>query len=152
MSTSTNSHAANQTSTDKNSTTIGLAVGLGVGIPLLLGLLALTFFCLRRHNKNKATPTTPAPTEPIPPTTNFQNDKKDVAASHGFKAELDGTPHISSPAPSEMQDTSVVGSPYGSPVVSPATIHEGFEGAGADEIYKLRGGGKVGGQAHEMAG
>ena len=153
MPSSTNSPPANHASSDKTSTTIGLAVGLGVGVPLLIGIAALIFFCVRRQRKKKTDPmasTEPTePTEPAQPASAYPDDKKDAVASHGFKAELDATPNIGSPGPSEMQDTSVMGSPYGSPLVSPATIHEGFKGS--DEIYKAEGGGRPG-QAHEMAG
>jgi len=139
----------------KAPSTIGLGVGLGLGIPVLLGIAGLIYFCVRRQRKRKAennTVDTTEPTEPAHPESGFPIEKKDVAASHGFKAELDGTPSIErygSPGPSEMQDTSMMGSPYGSPLVSPATIHEGFKGS--DEIYKAEGGGRPG-QAHEMAG
>jgi hypothetical protein len=146
----TNSHPANYTSSDKTSTTIGLAVGLGVGIPLLIGIAALVFFCVRRQRKKKTNANaTTEPTELMLPESGYPVEKKGVTASYGFKAELDGTPNINSPGPSEMQDTSVMGSPYGSPLVSPATINEGFKGS--DEISKHYGGGKTG-QAHEMVG
>jgi hypothetical protein len=144
----------------KTATTIGLAVGLGVDIPLLLIIVALTFFCLRRQRKNKNNTTlNPDPTtnpdiaspHTMPPAYDYPGEKKDVAASHAHvKAELDGTPNIGSPGPSEMQDTSVVGSPYGSPIGSPKTVYDGFQGP--DEIRKAERGAKTGVQAHEMAG
>jgi hypothetical protein len=113
----TSSNKSAHSSSSKTATTIGLAVGLGVGIPLLLIIAALTFFCLRRQRKNKNNTTLnpdPAIASPhtMPPAYDYPGEEKDIAASHGhIKAELDGTPNIGSPGPSEMQDTSVVCSP-----------------------------------------
>lgn len=138
-------------STDKTATTIGMAIGLGAGIPILLGIAAAVFFYLRHQRKEKANTTandTIVPSHSTHPAPEYPDDKKGAVASDGFKAELGGTQPPISPGPSEMQDTSVKGSSYVSPLVSPATMHDGFKGEGISKYQ----GPYMRSHPHEMAG
>tara|TARA_R110002003_G_scaffold96_30_gene7672 strand:+ start:23320 stop:24384 length:1065 start_codon:yes stop_codon:yes gene_type:complete len=137
------STSANDTSSSRTKN-LALGLGVGVGVPVLLCIAGLTFFYLRRYGKKSAIPEATDQHQPDYP------DEKSPTAAHGYKVELDSAPIVESfgspPPPSEMEGSSVAGTP----VVSPLTVHEKFEGAkrmsGMDEGTRKHG------PMHEMAG
>lgn len=106
----------------KKAVGVSIGIGIGLGIPVLLGLAGLTLFYVRRQNKKHKAALSAAVASHPP-------EKSDAAAFYGHKCELNGTPVCElpgSPQPSELQGSTVQGTPQQSPFVSPETIHEEF--------------------------
>ncbi|KAH7089196.1 hypothetical protein FB567DRAFT_627698 [Paraphoma chrysanthemicola] len=124
---------------------LALGLGVGLGIPIILLATFLILFYIRKYRKHTNTAT---PAEPTQPT--FPPDGKNAMPALGYKAEVDGSSvlegFMSPPPPSEMEGSSVTGTPF----VSPVTVHEEFEsvqrGSGMKEERGTKGG------RHEMAG
>ncbi|KAH7061996.1 hypothetical protein BKA63DRAFT_587804 [Paraphoma chrysanthemicola] len=124
---------------------LALGLGVGLGIPIVLLATFLILFYIRNHRKHSTLPTLTQPIEPA-----FPLDEIGAMPAHGYKAELDGASalrRLDSPQPpSEIEGSSVAGTPF----VSPETVHAEFEsverGSGMKEERGTKGG------KHEMAG
>ncbi|KAH9882061.1 hypothetical protein J1614_001233 [Plenodomus biglobosus] len=137
--------------TNKKPTSTTLGIGVGLGNPILLALIALSIFYLRRHRKkHKAALTAlPASSDEYPP------EKQDVHASHVHHAELDGTPIFESPGsphPSELQGSTAMTTPAAcqSPFASPETVQTGFGGGHSAQCGGVVGERGNGVKVHEM--
>ncbi|KAF1919793.1 hypothetical protein BDU57DRAFT_153240 [Ampelomyces quisqualis] len=107
-----------QASSNEKAVALGAGLGIGLGIPVLLCIMSLAFFYIRRQRKklNAANKRVDM---------NSADEKHAAASSGGHKSGLDSTPIVGGcglPAASELQG----------PGVSPETVQEEFGNWGRD--------------------
>jgi hypothetical protein len=128
---------ATHPSPDEKQNHIGMGVGIGVGVPLTLCIAVLGLIFTRRRRKRRETQT-----ETQTSINTSTSAEKSAAAAYGHRSELDGTPIIEtygSPGLSEMQGSSVEGTPWQSPVMAQGEFGgkkrmSGGEGVGVCEL------------------